>query len=209
MVGADRREAEGPQPRRGIGRPDTAERLRVLVERQQRHDRQGRDRANRVDRGEQLVEVVEGLEHEEVDAAALEQLGLLGEQRTPVLFVVAEVAEGADRAADIDVAAGDLARLARELHRGAVDRGDVVLEEVPSELAAIGAEGVRLDQVRARSDEPEVQRDHALGRAEVRFLGAAEPGHRRGDEHAHAAVADERRSFAESFDEAGGHGPRA
>ena len=74
-------------------------------------------RAHRLDRDLELVEVVERLEDEQVGAAALEDARLLGEQLAVVLLAVLDVAERPDRAADQHLAAGDLARLPRELHR--------------------------------------------------------------------------------------------
>ena len=88
-----------------------------------------------------------------------------------------DLAERADRAGDEDVGARDLARLAGEPHRGRVDPLELVLEEVRGELAAVGAEGVRLDQLGAGADEARVQRDDALRRPQVGFLGAAKPWH--------------------------------
>ena len=164
--------------------------------------------ADRVERDEQLVEVVEGLDHEQVDAASLEQLRLFREEPSPV-FAPVGVAERADRAADVDVAARDLARLARQLDGRAVDRGQVVLEEVGAQLAPVGAEAVRLDQVGAGADEAEMQRDHALRSAQVRLLGRPEAGHRRGEQDARAAVADQRRPGAQAICEPRGHGGRA
>ena len=180
----------GERYRSLLGR-HAAQRLRVLVERQQRDDRQRRDAADRADRGKQLVELVERLDHEEVDAAALEELRLLDEDGVAVLD---RSAERANRAGDEHVCAGHLARVSCDLHRRLVDPGDVVLEVVLGEPAAIGAEGVRLDDVRARADEPEVEGEDALGGAQVCLLGAAQPGHCARDERPHAAVADEGRA---------------
>ena len=177
---------------------DASERLRVLVEGQERDDRQRRDAAHRADRREQLVELVERLDHEEVDAATLEELRLLGEDGVAILH---RPAERADRPGDEDVRAGHLTRVARDLHRGLVDRRDLVLEVVLGELAPVRAEGVRLDDVRAGADEAEVEREDALGRADVRLLGAAEPRDGARDERAHAAVADERRAVREALEE--------
>ena len=59
------------------------------------------------------------------------------------------------------------------------------------ELPAVRAERVRLDQLRAGVDEADVQRDDRLGRPEVGLLRAAEPWHGRGQQRAHAAVADD------------------
>jgi len=70
-----------PAPREPLGRlarGHPGERLRALVEGHERHDRQRRDLADGLDRVGQLVEVVEGLDHEQVGAAALEHLRLLG-----------------------------------------------------------------------------------------------------------------------------------
>ena len=46
--------------------------------------------ARTADRGDELVELVERLDHEEVDAAALEQLRLLGEDGVAILRRAAE-----------------------------------------------------------------------------------------------------------------------
>ena len=115
---------------------DPGERLRVLVEGQHRDDRQARDALDRLDRRHQLVEVEERLDHEEVDAAPLEDPRLLGEDRRCERCRSVQLAQRADRAGDEDVAAGDLARLARELHARRVDALELVLEVVRRELAA-------------------------------------------------------------------------
>ena len=88
--------------------------------------------------------------------------GLLRERREALVLGVADVAERPDRAADVDVAARHLARVARELHAGGVDLLELLLEEVGGELAAVGAERVRLDQLGAGADEPEMEVDDAL-----------------------------------------------
>ena len=44
------------------------------------------------------------------------------------------------------------------------------------ELAPVRAERVRLDQLGARVDEADVQRDDRIGRAQVRLLGGAQRG---------------------------------
>ena len=94
---------------------DAGERLGVLVEGQQRDDRQRRDAADGRDRVDELLEVEERLEHEEVGAAVLEHRRLLGEELAALLRA-RRLAERADRAADEDVAARQLPRLAGELH---------------------------------------------------------------------------------------------
>ena len=74
---------------------------------------------------------------------------------------------------------GDLARLAREPHGRRVDPLELVLEEQRRQLAAVGAEAVRLDQLGAGIDVARVDGDDALGRAQVRLLRAAEAAGRR------------------------------
>ena len=140
------------------------------------------------------------LDQQEVDAAALEQLGLLREDRPPL--VPERAASGrADGAGDEDVAARDVARVAGELHAGLVDRLHVVLEVVRAELAPVRSERVRLDQVGAGADEAEVQRDDALRGAQVRLLRTAKARDGARDEDAHAAVADERRPLVQPLQE--------
>ena len=164
VVRAHRRDVELAQTLGCRACRDAGERLRVLVERQQRDDGERRDAAYGLDRLLELGEVVERLDHEEVDAAALEHGGLLRERREALVLRVADVAERPDRAGDVDVAAGHLARVARELHAGRVDLLELLLEEVRGELAPVGAERVRLDQLGAGTDEPEMEVDDALRR---------------------------------------------
>src|SRR5207248_498808 len=68
------------EPLGGLPRRHPREGLAALVEGEQRDDRQVGDLLDRVDRVDELVEVVERLDHEQVGAPALEDLGLLGEQ---------------------------------------------------------------------------------------------------------------------------------
>ena len=72
------------------------------------------------DRGLELLQLEERLDGEEVDAAAFEHRGLLGEDLHALVCrdAAAGLAERPDRAGDEDVAAGDLARLAGELDGG-------------------------------------------------------------------------------------------
>jgi hypothetical protein len=135
---------------------DPAERLRVLVEGEHGHDREARDALDGLDRGGQLVQVEEGLDHEEVDAAAVEELRLLGEEGT-ALGLVESFSERADRAGDIDVVARDLTRLPGQLDACLVDRGDFFFEEPGAQLVPVGAKRVGLDQLRPGGDEARVQ----------------------------------------------------
>ena len=115
------------------------------------------------------------------------------------------VAAGPDRAGDEHLLAGDLARLASELHGSGVDLLELVLEEVLGELRAARAEGVRLDQLGARADEAEVEREDALGRAQVRLLGTAQAWNGARDQGSHAAVAADRGAACKALEEGAGH----
>ena len=205
VIGADRGDVQRAQPLGRLLRADAGEGLCALVERHQRDDGQGRHPAHRLDRVDELLEVVERLDHEQVGAAALEDARLLGEQLVSHARR-RRLADRADRAGDEHVASRDLPRLAGELHRRRVDPFELVLHEVVGELAAVGAERVRLDQVGARVDEAHVERDHRLGRAKIRLLGRAEPGDGGRDQRAHAAVGDDRRAGLQALGEAVCHG---
>ena len=157
VVGAERVHSELPEPQCRLPRRHARERLPVLVEGQQGDDRQRRDRADGVDRRLELVEVVERLDEEQVDAARREQFRLLGKERAPLLLRVAHVAERPDRPGDEHLLPGHLTGLAGDLDPLGVDALDVVLEEARRELEAVGAERVRLDQLGTRADEAEVQ----------------------------------------------------
>ena len=203
VVRAHGGDVESAQPVGGFPGGHAGERLGALVEGEERDDRQARNRPDGFDRVDDLVEVVERLDDEEVGAAALEDLGLLGEE------VAADagrgrLAERADRPRDEDVAPGDLAGVSGELDRRRVDPLEVVLEEVRGELAAVGSEGVRLDHVGAGVDEADVEGHDRVRGAEVRFLGAAEPGYGGGDQRAHAPVGHEGRPLVQPVDESGG-----
>ncbi len=205
MVGAHRRNVELAQPLgRRAGR-HACERLRVLVERQHRDDGETRDAAYRLDGLLELGQVVERLHREEVDAAAFEHSRLLGECFEAFLLGIAHVAEWPDRAGDVDGATRHLARVTGELHARRVDLLQLLLEEVCGELAAVGAERIRLDQLGTGADEAEMEIDDAPRRAEVRLLGAAQARHGAGDQSSHATVGADRRPVAEPFEEARRH----
>ena len=195
-----RRARRAAAPRLGA---DAAGDLAVVVEGEQRDDRERRDAAHRLDRDDELVEVEERLDHEQVDAATLEDPRLLRVEGAVLGGVEdLELAERADRARDEDVAAGDLARLPCQPNAGRVDLLELVVEQDAGELAAVGAERVRLDQLGAGRDVARVHRDDALGRAEIRLLGAAQAADGARDERAHPAVGDERRAGSQAVEEA-------
>ena len=168
-------------------------RLGAGVEGQHCEDRQGGDAADGFDRRLELLELEERLDREEVDSAAFEHGGLLGEDLDAFGLAHAKLAQRPDRAGDEDIAAGHLAGVAGQLDGGAVDLFELVLEVMRGELAAVGPERVRLDHVRAGLDEADMELDDGLWGAEVRLLGDAHAGGGARDEDAHAAVGDERR----------------
>ena len=112
-----------------------------------------------------------------------------------------QLAERPDRAGDQHVTAGDVACLAGQADARRVDRLELVLEQLPGQLAAVGAEGVRLDQLGAGPDVARVHRDHALGCAQVRLLGAAETGRRPDQERSHPTVGHDGRAGAQPLEE--------
>ena len=131
-------------------------------------------------------------------AAAREDRGLLREE------LVADararrLAQRPDRAGDEDVAADGLTRVTGELDRGRVDLLELVVEEVVRELAPVRAEAVRLDQVGARVDEADVERDDRVGSAEIGLFRAAQAGHGARDQGSHPAVADDHRPIRKPF----------
>ena len=80
MVRADRRDVELGEPLGRLGGGDTRDRLRVLVEGQESDDREGGGAPHSLDRIDHFLEVVERLDHEDVDAAAFEHGRLLDEE---------------------------------------------------------------------------------------------------------------------------------
>ncbi len=193
VVRADRCDVELVEPLGRLARRHARERLGAFVEGHQRDDRQARDAPHRLDRVDELLEVVERLDHEEVGAAALEDARLLAEELAAHPRG-RRLADRPDRAGDEDVAAGDLPRLSGQLDRRRVDPLEVVLQELAGQLAAVGAEGVRLDQIGAGVDEADVERDDRLGGAQIGLFGRPQPGHRGRDQRAHAAVGHDRRA---------------
>ena len=115
--------------------------------------------------------------------------------------VGAALGQRPDRACDEDVLPRDLARVARALDARADDRLELVLEVEPGQLAPVRAERVRLDQLGPGPDEAQVRRDDALGRADVRLLGAAQARHGAREQRAHAAVADDHGPARQALEE--------
>ncbi len=92
--------------------------------------------------------------------------------------------------------------MARQANRLGVDPLELVLEEVVRELATVGAEGVRLDQLGTGVHEAHVERDDGVRRAQVRLLCATQTRNCGGEKGAHTAVGDDRRTALQPFEEA-------
>ena len=129
VIGAERCDVELHQPRCCLGGGDACKRLCALVERHERNDRQARDAARRLDCVDGFLQVVERLDHEDVDPAAVENGGLLGE-KLAAHSRGRRLPKGPDRTADEDVATRHLPGVAGELDAGGVDRLQIVLEEM-------------------------------------------------------------------------------
>ncbi len=205
MIRADRGDVQIVECGRSLLRRNSTEGLCVLVEREERDDRKRGYVPYGCDCGGKIVQVVERLDHEQVDASPLQELRLLGKDRAPLLMESPDLAEGADRPCDEHVLPRDLTGVPGDLHRGFVDHGDVVLEVVLCELSSVCAERVRLDELCAGADEPEVEREDALGGAQIGLLGAAEPRNGARDEHAHTAVGHDRGPLRKTLEEPVGH----
>ena len=142
----------------------------------------------------ELVEVVERLDHEQVDAAALEH-------RAPARRRARRAGRRERRRASpsgpiepaMKTSRPETSRASRaSFTPGALIRSSSSSRKMRRELAPVGAERVRLDQLGAGADEARVQRHDALRRAQVRLLGAAQARDGARDERAHAAVGDDR-----------------
>ena len=147
----------------------------VVVEGQGDGDGKVRDRAHRREGGLRLLEGRHRLDHEEVDAAVDESLGLLAVGRGRVLGRHAPdglevLAYGSDRPGHERLASRGLTRDPRPL---AVDGEDLLLQAVGAELEAVGAEGVRLDDVDACGHVLFVDAAHEGGVREVQLVEAS------------------------------------
>ena len=110
-----------------------------------------------------------------------------------------QVAERADGARNEDRLPGDIARFARKANARIHDLLQSVVEELRRKLAPVRAERVRLDQLRARPDEPQMHADDGLGSLEVCLLRTPEPRDRRRDERAGAAVGHDHATLVETL----------
>ena len=109
-------------------------------------DGQARDAPHRLDRVDELVEVEEGLDHEQVGTSPFEQLAACSANASRRTRVVATSPSGPIEPA-MKTSSPVTPGVARELDGGRVDPLELVVEVVRDELASVGAEAVGLDQL--------------------------------------------------------------
>ena len=147
---------------------------------------------------DELLEVVERLDHEDVGAAALEDGRLLREE------LVADARAAGSPSGPIEPAMKTSRPTVSRASRASLTGVELiclqlVVEEVVRELAPVRAEAVRLDQVGARVDEADVERDDRVSaRADWPLRGSA-GGDGARDQGAHPAVADDHRPIRKPF----------
>src|SRR5450631_2768896 len=86
---------------------------------------------------------------------------------------IAKGTERANRSSDQDFVAGGLARLARDFYAAMVEFGYAVFQTESRQFIAVGAKGIRFDDVRARLQIGHVHAKHFLGARGVEFVDAA------------------------------------
>ena len=153
-VDADHRRAALLELRRELLGRRAVERVAVLLGRHLRDDRDVRHAPHGIDRRADFVQIAERLEDEEIDAAVGKRLRLLAE--IVARLVDAGLAPRLDADAERSDGAGDVRLLARSVPRDfrrlLVDRVQPIGEAERSELDAVRAERVGLDDVGARAD---------------------------------------------------------
>ena len=160
-----------------------------------RDDRQTRKRADRLNRGELLLGVAESFEDKEIHAALFEGASLLLENREDLfrgqLTNLAEYSERPDRSGDQYFMRRGVPRFACEFHAAMIEFHDAVGEADVSELVAIRAECIGLDDLRAGLDIQlmEAKDDFTVGR--VQLIAGAMVADAFVQQRAHASVADE------------------
>src|SRR4029453_10028510 len=168
------------------------------VERHRGDEGQARRRApRRLDGDPDLLEVAEGLEHEQVDAALGQRGRLLGEGGRHEVELgpgrhARHQAGGPDRARHPDVLTR---RGSRQASAGQVVGADLVAQPMPVEAEGVGPKGVGLDHLRAGGDVVLVDLPHHVGPGHVELLEVL--GHEDTalvEQRAHRPVEDEERA---------------
>ncbi len=169
------------------------------VERRRRDDRELRRTFARGPDGDaDLVEVAEGLDHEQVGAALGERGGLFDERAERVAELGIAVRAGeepgrSDRSCDVRIAVRDLACDLRALEVEALHLAD---EAVSLEPEAVSPERVRLENIRARLEIILVNALHDVGPRDVELLEVLrDEDASLVEQRAHRAVGDEERAF--------------
>ena len=166
----------------------------VLLGRHLRDDRQVGDDPDGIDGGADLVQIAEGLEDEQIDAALEQRLRLLAE--VLARLVDAGLAPRLDADAQRTDRAGHVRAVARRATRDPraldVDLAQRVGQAERAELDAVRAERVRLDDVGAGADVLVVDLLHQVRPRQVQRVEALVDEHALRVEHRpHRAVADE------------------
>ncbi len=171
----------------------------VLLRRHLRDDGQRRDAAHGANRREDLVQVAKRLEHEEIDAAFDQRLGLLAERRLGLLDGRAAPRLDAERRAgrSIRPPTPRLRAAVRAIARALrVDETHGVGQAEVGQLEPVGAERVRLDDVGARAHVLRVHLGDQIRLREVQLVEAAVEEDALGVQHRpHRAVTDEHALF--------------
>ncbi len=198
-VGAERFE----HGRELLGR-HAVERVAVVSRGQLRDDRErGRGGAAGAHGGAEFAQVAEGFEHEQVDAAVGERLGLFAEDRLG--FVESGLAkrldadaERSDRAGDVGLVASGRAREPRAL---LVDGREPRLETERRQLDAVRPERVRLDHVGAGAHVGLMEVGDEVGLREVQLVEAAIEEDALGIEHRPRRTVGDQHALVERFEE--------
>jgi hypothetical protein len=151
--------------------------------------------ANGVHGEKNFFDVGESFEDEEIHAAFFKGLRLFAENfenflRLGVTGLDAET-ERADGAGDEDFAGGGFASFARDFNAARVEALHFICQAERSELEAIGAEGVSLNDVSAGFDVGLVDTEDGFGLGGVEFVETSLRTNRFVKERAHGAVGDE------------------
>ncbi len=202
--------AQPVEPRGDLLRRAAADGAAVLGEGHRGDDRQVARLARGADRLRHLVQAADRLQHEEVDASLEQRLDLLAKRRAHRLRRDdAEGRQGApgrtDRARHQRRATSDLTRFACQAHRLLVDLAHPVGEPERLQFEAIGAKGIRLQQVRAGVEIGAVRVEDELGTGEIERVERLVEGRPGGIEHGADGAIGEDRSSGESVEQRMGH----
>ena len=193
------RSAPASEQEPGDARRRIAEQGAVVAgEGERSHHGQVADLARGADRLADLGQVAEGFDDQQVSASLRQGRDLLGKGLAGTLGLHAAErrqahAQRADIASHQHVLACIQHDLAGELYPGAVDLGYLSVQPVCSQLVAVGAEGVGLDDLRAGINIRPVDLGDQVRLRQVQLVEAACKPDAAGVEHgAHRPVAEQR-----------------